>query len=473
LRRLTADKPPAQRERHDLTKQRFAASWVVLEIKKRCQEAGLPQPSEYAVRARIKRWPVKEVLTARHGSKLSRNQITPIIGQFPEAQYPLAILQIDHTLVDIMVVDEYLRQPIGRPYLTLAIDVYSRCITGFCLTLEAPSALSVGLCLVHSVFDKEDWLERRKIDSSWPIWGKPGQIYVDNASEFHSEAIARGCDFHGIDLQFRPPGMPHYGGIIERVIGTFMQLIHQIPGTTFSNISQKGNYNSEAHAVLTLAELERWLTIAIVDYYHQKCHQGIHMAPIEKYKAGILGGKGVEARGYPPKLSNKKAFLIDFLPIERRQLQRSGFVLDNISYYSNTLAPWLPKRCELGKFVIRRDPRDLSHIFVLDPPSKQYLEIPCRTLYRPSITLWEHKEACRRLRAQGQEVNETLIFRAVDAMRTITKDAVAKSQLARRKHQRLQNLRQDLPTIEDSSPRDLPQAEPLAKALPFEDIEIW
>lgn len=74
--------------------------------------------------------------------------------------------------------------PIGRPYITLAIDVYSRCIAGFVLSLEAPSAVSVGLCLTHIAMDKSPWLAMLGIDSSWPIHGKPDIIYVDNASSF-------------------------------------------------------------------------------------------------------------------------------------------------------------------------------------------------------------------------------------------------------------------------------------------------
>jgi putative transposase len=77
-----------------------------------------------------------------------------------------------------MIVDEHTRQPIGRPYLTVGIDVYSRCITGFCLTLEPPSAVSVGLCLAHAVLDKETDLRRLEIEGEWPIWGKPGTIHV-------------------------------------------------------------------------------------------------------------------------------------------------------------------------------------------------------------------------------------------------------------------------------------------------------
>lgn len=68
-----------------------------------------------------------------------------------------------------------------------------------------------------------------------------------------------------------------------------MQLIHQLPGTTFSNIHEKGHYDSENKAALTLSELGHWLTIAITEYYHKKLHHGIELPPLEKYRLGILG----------------------------------------------------------------------------------------------------------------------------------------------------------------------------------------
>jgi putative transposase len=158
-------------------------------------------------------------------------------------------VQIDHTPVDVIIVDEIYRLPIGRPYLTVAIDVYSRCIAGFCLSLEAPSATTVGLCLVHMVFPKDNWLAERKIKTTWQIWGKPDGLYVDNATEFHSVALQRGCEAHGIKLDYRPLGQPHFGGIVERVIGTMMDLIHRLPGTTFSNVKERENYPSEKKAL--------------------------------------------------------------------------------------------------------------------------------------------------------------------------------------------------------------------------------
>ena len=113
----------------------------------------------------------------------------------------------------------------------------SRCVAGLVVTLEAPSATSVGLCLAHMVTDKRAWLEQLEVEAAWPMSGKPRELHVDNAAEFKSEALRRGCDQQGIRLRYRPPGQPHFGGIIERL--TMMQMVHKLPGTTFSSIAEQ------------------------------------------------------------------------------------------------------------------------------------------------------------------------------------------------------------------------------------------
>ena len=191
------------------------------------------------------------------------------------ASRPLAVVRMDHTPVDLVIVDERHRRPIGRPYLTVAIDVYSCCVVGFCLTLDPPSSVSVGLCLTHAVLPKEAWLAERGVEASWPVLGLPAVLHVDNAPEFHGEALQRGCLQHGIELDRRPVARPHYGGIVERLIGSLMQLVHRLPGTTFSNPTERGSYPSEDKACLTLAELERWVTLAITGLHHRRLHSGI------------------------------------------------------------------------------------------------------------------------------------------------------------------------------------------------------
>jgi putative transposase len=142
--------------------------------------------------------PVK-ALARREGFKAAQ-RLKPAPGAMPPARAPLEVIQIDHSKIDVIIVDPPTQLPIGRPYLTLAIDEFSRCIVGICITLETLSATSVGLCITHVATNKGPWLERRGLECVWPMHGKPLRIYVDNGAEFHSEGLRRGCEVHGVKL---------------------------------------------------------------------------------------------------------------------------------------------------------------------------------------------------------------------------------------------------------------------------------
>jgi putative transposase len=183
------------------------------------------------------------------------------------------------------VVDEGDRRPIGRPWLTLAIDVASRAVLGFSVSLERPSVVSVALTLVQAVLPKDLWLADRQLEVPWPMWGLPELLQLDNAAEFHSRALVRGAQEYGIRIDYRPPGTPHFGGHIERLIGTTMGAVHLLPGTTFSNVAEKGAYQSEKTSALTLVELERWLALQVGGVYHQSVHASLLKPPVEQREA--------------------------------------------------------------------------------------------------------------------------------------------------------------------------------------------
>jgi putative transposase len=262
--------------------------------------------------------------------------------------------------------------------------------------LEAPSALSVGLCLAHMVTDKRAWLERLGVEAVWSMSGKPREISVDNAAEFKSEALRRGCQQHGITIRWRPPGRPHFGGIVERLIGTLMEMAHQLPGTTFSSPAERGGYDCQAAAVLTVIELKRWLALAVASY-HGQVHGTLKQTPAGRW------AEGVARQGRPVTAAGETAFLVDFLPVIRRTLTRTGFLVDHVQYYCDALKPWIARRDRLEKFLLRRDPRDISRIWALDPDGGCYLQVPYRMLSRPAISVSEQRAAIARLREQGRD----------------------------------------------------------------------
>jgi putative transposase len=453
-------------EHYYLTAQKPRLSAVVKAIRRRCRLTGIKSPSVNTVQARIRILEPRRVTTKREGLKAAQRLI-PAPGATPEARAPLDVIQMDHTKIDLIIVDSVSRLPIGRPFLTLAIDEFSRCVVGLCVTLEAPSATSVGLCLTHTAMDKKPWLERIGADCDWPMCGKPKRLYVDNGADFHSEGLRRGCEVHGIALEYRPINRPHYGGIVERVIGTTMQLIHDLPGTTFSNTQDRGTYDSDGKAALTLQELEKWIALAICGPYHNEVHGTLLQPPHSKWANGIT------EFGAPPLVRDAKAFLVDFLPVVHRSIQRHGFVIDRIGYYGNVLTPWIAERDRCGKFLIRYDPRDLSRIWVLDPKRNVYLEVPYRTLTHPAVTAWEHRAATKRLREEGRaKIDEFAIFSAIEQMRTISDNAIRQSRVARRNHVRRSKLNPKAAPVALQIPLDSKQ-ETADVAPPFDVIEEW
>ena len=453
-----------------LTKQKRSLAAFHREVAQACKTQKLPVPARNTVAQRIAGLHPAKIARSRGGQDAAR-PLQGAGGIPPEVTMPLEQVQIDHTVIDLIVVDERDRQPIGRPYLTLAIDVFTRCVLGMVVTLEAPSAVSVGLCLAHAACDKRPWLEGLNVEMDWPMSGKPRLLYLDNAAEFKSEALRRGCEQHGIRLDYRPPGQPHYGGIVERIIGTAMQMIHdELPGTTFSNPGQRGEYDSEKMATLTLRELERWLALA-VGTYHGSVHNGLLQPPAARW------AEAVERVGVPAVVTRPTAFLVDFLPVIRRTLTRTGFVIDHIHYYADALKPWIARRERLPAFLIRRDPRDISRIWVLEPEGQHYLEIHYRTLSHPAVTLWEQRQALAKLRQLGREqVDESALFRMIGQMREIVTTAQKATRKARRDADRRQHLKTSEPPAKPIPPDvDMadPQADNLPPAKPFDQIEAW
>lgn len=453
-----------------LTKQKRSLAAFHREVAQACKTQKLPVPARSTVAQRIAGLHPAKIARSRGGQDAAR-PLQGAGGIPPEVTMPLEQVQIDHTVIDLIVVDERDRQPIGRPYLTLAIDVFTRCVLGMVVTLEAPSAVSVGLCLAHAACDKRPWLEGLNVEMDWPMSGKPRLLYLDNAAEFKSEALRRGCEQHGIRLDYRPPGQPHYGGIVERIIGTAMQMIHdELPGTTFSNPGQRGEYDSEKMATLTLRELERWLALA-VGTYHGSVHNGLLQPPAARW------AEAVERVGVPAVVTRPTAFLVDFLPVIRRTLTRTGFVIDHIHYYADALKPWIARRERLPAFLIRRDPRDISRIWVLEPEGQHYLEIHYRTLSHPAVTLWEQRQALAKLRQLGREqVDESALFRMIGQMREIVTTAQKATRKARRDADRRQHLKTSEPPAKPIPPDvDMadPQADNLPPAKPFDQIEEW
>ena len=423
-----------------LHKQRPTIEQTIREVQRVASQKGLDSPSRRTIRQRILRISEEERLRKRGQKEKAKNKFTPKPNSFPNVDFPLSVIQIDHTPVDLIIVDNQYRKPIGRPYLTLAMDVYSRMITGYYLSLDASSVTSVAMCIARSILPKERLLLDHNVKGEWAVFGYPNKIHVDNGADFRSLDLSKSCEAHGIALEFRPVGRPEFGGHIERVIGTFMKEVHGLSGTTFSNTKEKDTYQSEAEAVMTLDEFETWLINYIVNVYHKRTHSALGMSPVQKWRLGIFGDKDHVGCGYPQMPVDEQTLLLDFLPSEKRTIQHNGVTIDGLRYYDVALNMYINDSDENGKskeFLFRRDPRNIGRIWFYDPKLKRYFPIPFADQSLPDMSIWEYKQVRQFLKDKDEKlIHSQQIHDALTEMRELVEQSALRTKKARRLAQR-------------------------------------
>ena len=446
-----------------LTRQAPSAAALHREIELRCRAIGLATPAISTIRRRLRKLSRKTIAGRREGRGAAEAQ-TMRPGAL-QVDRPNALWQIDHSPADVVIVDVETREPIGRPWVTLVIDVASRVIAGLHVSLEDPSVISVGLALRHAILDKADALREREVAADWPAFGLPDGVHSDNGSDFRSATFQRACANLGIEIDYRPLGAPRYGGHIERLIGTAQQEMHLLPGTTFSNVAERGDYDSDGSAALTLDELETWLWRFIACDYNVRVHSATGRLPLVAWRCGAGG------QGFVPRMpSDPDRLAFDFLPSVSRAITRQGVVFNRIHYYE----PFLEPLFDTGdrKLLVRYDQRDLSRLYV--PMAQGVQSIRYRNLARPPMSLWELQAARRRLAAEGAaHVNEDALFEA--RRRNVELVGQAKSETRRQRRDAERRARGYAAALAPEPPQ--PDPEPAAALGPISgqvgEIEQW
>jgi putative transposase len=473
-----------------LTPERRTPAAAYREVKRLCWNASprLAPPSMSTFVTRLDQVDALRAAKKRQG-EAAADKLQIIKGTMPFADRPYAVLQIDHTLVDIHLVDEVDRVCIGRPWLTVAIDVKSRMVAGYYVSFDPPGALGTGICLANAMLPKKAMLAQLGVDYDYPCMGKPHMVHLDNAKEFRGKTLERACQEYGINLMFRKIKKPRYGAHIERLMGTLMTEIQTLRGTSFSNTQERGDYDSQGRAVMTLKEFELWLANLILGAYHNRKHSSLGRPPLSEYTRGILGDGTSFGPGVIDVITDEERLRTDFLPLVEQTVQPYGIKIDHIHYRSDVLNRWVgardPKnKRSARKFLCRRDPRDISSILFFDPDAQTYFRIPFRDRSRPAISLWELRAVRKHLDDQGKaEVDEGEIFKAFDEMRRIEQSSARQTSKVRRSLSSKQRKRRrdspqptaqqepvDVPADDEvTAPADPPT--PAGGVAPFDEIE--
>ena len=326
------------------------------------------------------------------------------------------VWQADHTKVDVLVVEQS-GEVLGRPWLTIAVDSYSRCIVGIHLGMEAPSAAVVCLALRHGILPKH-YGSGYELNHNWDTYGIPEYLYTDNGKDFQSTHVEQVCNELGIVLCHRRH--PSDGGIVERPFGTFnSELFSGLPGYTGSNVSGRPKA-AEANAQLTLGGLERLVVRYIVERYNRSIDARMgDQSRLERWQGGTLAQLP---------LLGERELDICLMRRESRTVYRGGYLqFNNLTYLGEHLGGYAGE-----KVVIRYNPRDITTILVYEYKSGRDRFIArahAQDLETEVLSVAEAKAISRRLRRNGRLVSNKMMLEEVrnrerEVARAVERDRV-------------------------------------------------
>ncbi len=454
-----------------LTRRNFSLRHFLRVAKARLEEAGLTV-AENTLRQRFASIPDHKLQKARKGAAETKRTHEPLRGEYPEVTRPLASLQIDHWYADILILGDDRLESVGRAWITIAIDIYSRMIWGMHIGLDPPSTATVGLAMISGMTRKDAVLAGYGLKMDMPIAGKPMEIRADNANEFVGNSIQASCDHFNIRLTWRPIDNPQYGAHIERLNNTLATRFKDLPGATGSNNKERKALRPEKTAAFTLDDLIKhvWL---LIDEYHNEIHMGIKARPIDRYKSFFFGPEGLK-RNLPDIYLDTMELRREWYPLEKRSIQAYGVRIDFLHYYNEDIAQLVRNRKGQPKVNVRRNPLDVREIFLEHPVRKEWIALPVRQIDFPIAAIWELQAACREAlkqkRARTPEVLAQIIRAQQDHIEgSQKKTRTAQRAATRRSHN--EKIRRHAET-EDSKAAIASQAAEAGPAAPTNDPSL-
>lgn len=378
-----------------LRRERHGLDDLYLETRLRLKEANatettekpLAAPSRSTVHRRLDKLDASTELQARHGKRAAKKALAQY-GQMARPERPLERVEIDHTPVDVILVDAEDGLPLGRPTLTSVMDVATCYPLGYYLGFEPPSYLTVCEALGHAFKPKGDVCASYGTAHQWIAYGLPRTLAVDNGREFKGVSMEDACLSLGILLQYMPKMTPHFKGSVERLFRTQNSgLFHTLDGTTFANIFERGDYRSLEVAKLTLGDIDSALHIFLLDYYAERFHEGLQGIPARRWERFL-------ADGFQPRLpANVDDVNILLGRVLTRTLFHYGVEIDSLRYNHPSLAH-LRDRLQTNEqqVKVKYHPGDISRVFIYNPFDRHYLEVPAADqTYAQGLSLWKHQ----------------------------------------------------------------------------------
>jgi putative transposase len=322
------------------------ASWIALKLA--CEQRGILTPSLKTFCLAVRLRPGFEQTLKRQGHRAAYAhedfywELEPTTPRHGDR--PFEIAHIDHTELDVETVCSRTGRVLGRPWLTLLSDAYSRRILALYLTFDAPSYRSCMMVMRECV--------RRHARL-------PQIIVVDGGKDFQSVYFETLLARYECTKKTRPAAKPRFGSVCERLFQTAnTQFIHNLKGNTqITRLARQvtQSVNPKGQAVWPFEDLHRRLTEYAHEVYDTLHHPALGQSPREAYDVGIARtGQRVHRL-----IAYDREFLVHTLPTTCKGTAKiapgRGIKIHNLYYWSDSFrAPDVEKQ----RVAIRYDPFD-------------------------------------------------------------------------------------------------------------------
>ena len=312
-----------------------------------CEAEGTVAPSYKTFSLAINRRLQSEVVLNRRGRRAAYQLQAPYLElrlTTPRhGDRPFHICHIDHTELDVEVVCSSTGRNLGRPWLTIFMDAFSRRFLAFFLSFDPPSYRSCMMVLRECV--------RRH--------GRLPQILVlDGGKEFDSVYFETLLARYECTKKTRPPAKPRFGSVCERLFGTSTQLIYSLAGNTqiTKNVRQvTTSVDPKNHAIWTLESLHRRLCEWAYEFYETTMHPALGQSPRDCFELGLERSGNRHHRNIP----YDDEFRMMTLPTTARGValvdSGKGVKINHLHYWSTTFRD---PAIERTRVPVRYDPYD-------------------------------------------------------------------------------------------------------------------
>ncbi|MFH9655435.1 transposase [Streptomyces anulatus] len=344
---------------------------------------------------------------------------------------PGQVVALDSTVLPVKVLDNVFGDPVSV-YLTLALDVYTRSIVAFRLSLVSDKSIDVAMVLRDMMMPlpmRPEW----GTNVEWAYPGVPHTVVAEFAGYevaglpfFSPETVTTDHgsvyrNHHLVEVQrvikanIKPSRVlrPTDKHSVERTFGAIKSLLFAVLlGYQGTDVADRG-VDPEADACLTVTEIEHIIATWVVETWQNRRFgsyapswdpRGDH-SPNSLFAAAMAQG-GFALRIPPAELYYR------LLPRHKLMIHgKRGVKVKNLWYDGPALDPYRGKLSGRGgkknknRYVVHRDPRDPCFVFFQDPNTHDWHTLRWTGLPEegevPAFSDARVHEAMRELRKTG------------------------------------------------------------------------